>query len=144
MNDLADIYAKLPHAGGMRLLQRVATWDEHGIRCLTDSHCAVDNPLRDPNGLAAVHAIEYAAQAAAVHGILCGELDGGPVLLLAAAGDLSLPRRRLDDLPGELCIDARLDARAGAGARYGFVVGHGEQTYAQGSITLMPAAEAKP
>lgn len=144
MTALAQIYAKLPHAGSMRLLERVAHWDDDAIRCLTGTHRAPDNPLRGAAGLAAVHAIEYAAQAAAVHGILCGPLDGGPVLLLAAAGDLELHHPRLDDLPGALRIDAHLQVRIGASARYGFFVGDGEQTCASGTITLMPGAESRP
>ena len=144
MTALAPVYAKLPHAGGMRLLEQAARWDEDTIRCLTSTHRAQDNPLRSAGGLAAVHAIEYAAQAAAVHGILCGPLDGGPVLLLAAAGDVELLCSHLDNIPGALSIDARLEARVGASARYRFVVGDGERPYARGTITLMPGAEAGP
>lgn len=142
MTSLADAYARLPHAGGMRLLERVSAWDAHGIRCLTRSHQRPDNPLRAAAGLSSVHAIEYAAQAAAVHGVLCGVLTRGPVLLLAAAGDLDLARPYLDDLPGELCIEAALEARAGASARYRFVLASDEQRCASGTITLMPGPPA--
>ena len=144
MTALGPVYAKLPHVGSMRLLEQVARWDDANIRCLTGTHRAPDNPLRGAGGLAAVHAVEYAAQAAAVHGILCGPLDGGPVLLLAAAGDIELLCSRLDDCPGALCIDACLEARVGASARYRFVVGDGERPCARGTITLMPGAEAVP
>jgi predicted hotdog family 3-hydroxylacyl-ACP dehydratase len=128
----------------MRLLEQVAAWDDQSIRCVTHSHRSPDNPLRDIGGLAAAHAIEYAAQAAAVHGILCGKLDGGPELLLAAARDLILHRRRLDDLPDELRVDARLQVRVGAGARYGFLLTSGESHCVSGIISMMPHAGAWP
>src|SRR3546814_5046341 len=42
--------------------------DEHSAHCRTESHRAAANPLRRDGQLAAVHLIEYGAQAMAVHG----------------------------------------------------------------------------
>jgi len=44
--------------------------DERGIHCASLSHRNADNPLREPAGLPVWAGIEYAAQAAAVHGAL--------------------------------------------------------------------------
>jgi predicted hotdog family 3-hydroxylacyl-ACP dehydratase len=141
MSGLGDVYAKLPHGGDMRLLDQVREWDRDGIHCVTGSHRSEANPLRRGGTLSAVHAVEYAAQAAAVHGVLSSVLDGGPVLLLAAVRDLELDLDRLDTLPGPLQITARLEARAGANAVYRFALDSGGRTCARGAITLMQGGE---
>jgi predicted hotdog family 3-hydroxylacyl-ACP dehydratase len=139
---LDEVYAKLPHAGSMRLLERVLDWDEISIRCATDSHRFGSNPLRRQGILASVHAAEYAAQAAALHGVLNARLDHGPVLLLAAIRDLELEVARLDTLSAPLHIDARLEGRAGVNAVYGFALDCDGITCARGRITLMQGASA--
>jgi predicted hotdog family 3-hydroxylacyl-ACP dehydratase len=138
---LDAVYEKLPHGGAMRLLEQVLDWDQASIRCATASHRAPDNPLRRDGALAAAHAVEYAAQAAAVHGVLGSVLDGGPVLLLAAVRDLELDLARLDTLASRLEIDARLEARAGANAIYRFTLTSAGRPCARGAITLMQAGE---
>jgi predicted hotdog family 3-hydroxylacyl-ACP dehydratase len=142
MTGLDQVYAKLPHGGDMRLLDQVLDWDRDGIRCVTGSHRSEANPLRRGDALAAVHAVEYAAQAAAVHGVLSSVLDGGPVLLLAAVRDLELDLERLDTLPQPLEINARLEARAGANAVYRFALHSSGRGCARGAITLMQGGEA--
>ncbi|MCK4707613.1 MAG: 3-hydroxylacyl-ACP dehydratase [Gammaproteobacteria bacterium] len=57
----------------MCLLDSVDSWDELRINCLTDSHHLPDNPLRDTTRLASVNAIEYGAQAVAIHGRLISD-----------------------------------------------------------------------
>ncbi|AFL74205.1 3-hydroxyacyl-ACP dehydratase [Thiocystis violascens] len=137
MNRLDDLYAKLPHAGGMCLLEEVLAWDEQSILCATSSHRSLTNPLRCHAGLSAVHGVEYAAQAAAVHGVLSSALDGGPVLLLGAVRDLELTVPRLDGLTAPLMIAARLEARLGANASYRFALTADGLPCASGRITLM-------
>jgi predicted hotdog family 3-hydroxylacyl-ACP dehydratase len=140
MSMLTDIYANLPHAGDMRLLEQVLHWDEQSIVCATSSHRSTTNPLRRQGQLSTVHGIEYAAQAAAVHGVLSAVLDGGPVLLMGAVRDLELTVSRLDELPTPLRIQATLEARAGVNAVYRFELDADERTCAQGRITLIKAA----
>ncbi len=61
----------LPHGPGMCLLEAVLTWSQAHVVCRTRE--GGDSPLAtDGGGLRAVHAVEYAAQATAVHGVLCG------------------------------------------------------------------------
>jgi predicted hotdog family 3-hydroxylacyl-ACP dehydratase len=140
MTMLAEIYAKLPHAGDMRLLEQVLHWDEQSIVCATSSHRSSTNPLRRNGQLAAVHGVEYAAQAAAVHGVLSAALDAGPLLLMGAVRDLELAVSRLDELPEPLRIQATLEARAGVNAVYRFLLDADQRTCAQGRITLIKAA----
>ena len=70
-----DIPALIPHAGTMCLLDSVITWSADAIACRATSHLSPDNPLRRSGRLSAVCGMEYALQAAALHGALCA---GGP------------------------------------------------------------------
>lgn len=74
--DKAEIRSLIPHAGAMCLLDAVAAWDEQSITCLTDTHRDPANPLRREGRLSVLHAIEYGAQAAAIHGALCARAAG--------------------------------------------------------------------
>ncbi|MGP1628440.1 MAG: 3-hydroxylacyl-ACP dehydratase [Giesbergeria sp.] len=68
--DRAWIQRHIPHQGAMCLLEAVRYWDDTEIECYAHSHRALDNPLRNANGLPISAGIEYAAQAMAVHGAL--------------------------------------------------------------------------
>jgi predicted hotdog family 3-hydroxylacyl-ACP dehydratase len=72
-----EIACLIPHAGAMCLIDRVLSWDDKAIRCLTMRHLAPDNPLRREGRLAAVYGVEFAAQAMALHGRLAAN-DGAP------------------------------------------------------------------
>jgi predicted hotdog family 3-hydroxylacyl-ACP dehydratase len=105
--DHAAIAARIPHRGAMCLLDRVEGWDGGAIRCRASSHRAPDNPLREPWGLPATAAIEYAAQAMAVHGALVGGDGGAPrVGYLASVRSVEFGVARLDTIAGELEIRA--------------------------------------
>jgi len=103
--DRAAILALIPHQGPMCLLDRVVAWDETGIECVAVNHRDPRHPLRSASGLLASAAIEYAAQAMAVHGALCsraGSASRAPGFL-ASARDVRLACWRLDDLPPASC-----------------------------------------
>lgn len=72
------IAARIPHQADMCLLDRVRHWSPEAIECesLLNGHDV--HPLRSGGVLSAVHAIEYAAQAMAVHGALVAGLDEAP------------------------------------------------------------------
>ena len=72
MTEAIDIAALIPHSGAMCLLDSVAAWSADSIECRATSHLDPANPLRRNGRLAAVCGIEYALQAAAVHGALVG------------------------------------------------------------------------
>ena len=74
--DKAEIRSLIPHAGAMCLLDAVTAWDEQSITCLSDTHRDPANPLRRQGRLSVLHAIEYGAQAAAIHGALCARAAG--------------------------------------------------------------------
>jgi predicted hotdog family 3-hydroxylacyl-ACP dehydratase len=86
----------IPHAGAMCLLDAVERWDANSIRCRTRSHLLPDNPLRSAGRLAPVCGIEFALQAAAVHGALVGGAPQSPGWL-ASLRMTCLCDGRLDD-----------------------------------------------
>lgn len=103
----ADIAKLIPHAGAMCLLDGVVQWGPAQIRCVSRTHRDLENPLRAGGQLPAVCGIEYAAQAMAVHGGLAGVIGGKPKAgYLVSLRDVILRTSRLDDLAGDLIVDA--------------------------------------
>ena len=101
-----DIARVIPHAGSMCLLDRVVHWDAAKIRCTSTTHRDPENPMRVGGQLPAMCGIEYAAQAMAVHGGLSG-VGGKPKAgYLASLRDVACRKNRLDDIEGELIVDA--------------------------------------
>lgn len=139
ITDLASLYARLPHAGAMCLIDEVLDWDATGIRCRTVSHRADDHPLRGCDGLACVHGVEYGAQAAALHGVLSDAIDDGPGLLLGAVRDLDLFTARLDNITDQLTLTAQLQLRSGVNAIYTIAVTAGDRPCLRGRLTLLRA-----
>lgn len=103
----AGIAALIPHQGRMCLLDAVLDCSAGAITCRASSHHAVDHPLRGPSGLLAPVAIEYAAQAMALHGALNAKpgVAGRPGFL-ASARSVRLLVARLDEVAGPLIVQA--------------------------------------
>jgi predicted hotdog family 3-hydroxylacyl-ACP dehydratase len=104
----AQIRGLIPHSGRMCLLDRVTQWDDRTIICISNTHHDLTNPLRRDGRLSAVHALEYAAQAVAVHGGLRARSAGttAPPGYLAALHDAHLHVIRLDDVASPLQVYA--------------------------------------
>jgi predicted hotdog family 3-hydroxylacyl-ACP dehydratase len=104
----AEILTLIPHSGLMCLLDEVTQWDDRSITCVSNTHRDPANPLRRDGYLSAVHAFEYGAQAAAVHGGLRARSVGAtaPPGYLAALRDVRLHVARLDDIDSSLQICA--------------------------------------
>lgn len=137
-----ELDSLLPHAGAMRLLDRVESWDASTIRCGTESHRDPANPLRQ-NGLLGVAAgLEYAAQAMGVHvGLLDGRPAGGSIGYVGGLRDVTFGTDRLDDCPGALTIDATRLFADNRSFMYRFAVScHGREVLAgRASIFLTQA-----
>jgi predicted hotdog family 3-hydroxylacyl-ACP dehydratase len=102
-----EIAAMIPHAEAMCLLDGVVSWDENRIRCVSRTHHDENNPMRAGGQLRALCGIEYAAQAMAVHGKLAGNVAVRPqVGYMASLRDVVCTEDRLDDLEGDLIVDA--------------------------------------
>ncbi|MGC3985581.1 MAG: hydroxymyristoyl-ACP dehydratase [Pseudorhodoferax sp.] len=139
MLDAAGIARLIPHSGRMCLLARLAHWDAGGIVCSASSHRDADNPLRTASGLLAPCAIEYAAQAMALHGALIGREAGGAASpgFLASARGVQFHRLRLDDLAGDLSIEAQRQAGDARQILYHFRVQHAGQPVAEGRAAVV-------
>jgi len=107
--DKSEIRTLIPHSGTMCLLDEVVRWDDESIVCITNTHRDANNPLRRDGQLSAMHALEYGAQAAAVHGGLRARAVGTtvPPCYLAALRDAHLHVARLDDLTSVLEVRAQ-------------------------------------
>ncbi|OUM01862.1 hydroxymyristoyl-ACP dehydratase [Variovorax sp. JS1663] len=106
--DRAGIARLIPHSGSMCLLERLESWDAQHIHCSTGSHREADNPLRTAGGLLSPNAIEYAAQAMALHGGLIAKEGSEPSAgFLASARNVRLAVTRLDGIEGALQVHAQ-------------------------------------
>ncbi len=137
------IAALIPHSGTMCLLARLDAWDLQRIACAATNHRDADHPLRTRRGLLAPAAIEYAAQAMALHGALIGQATGLPATpgYLASARGVQFNVLRLDDLPTAAFDELRIEAVRQAGdARqilYAFTVHHADCLLAVGRAAVV-------
>ena len=121
--DHAGIAARIPHGGRMCLLDALLSWSAEGIRCSAASHRDPDHPLRHGGALPAPAAIEYAAQAMALHGTLCAAPGAAPRPgFLAAVRGVRLQVPRLDTVEGALIVSAQRVAGDSGQALYTFAL----------------------
>ena len=139
----AGIAALIPHSGSMCLLAHLTAWDAQHIVCVATNHRDPDHPLRTRRGLLAPAAIEYAAQAMALHGALIGQAAGAPATpgYLASARGVQLHLLRLDDLPPATPDELRVEATRQAGDAqqilYTFTVSHAGRAVADGRAAVV-------
>jgi predicted hotdog family 3-hydroxylacyl-ACP dehydratase len=135
----AEIRALIPHSGVMCLLDSVIEWDDQSIICISNTHSEPANPLRREGQLSAVHAFEYGAQAAAVHGGLRARVAGtiAPPGYLVALRDAHLHLARLDDVPSPLQICARHLFGDSANTIYECCISAGGSLLADGRISII-------
>jgi predicted hotdog family 3-hydroxylacyl-ACP dehydratase len=133
------IERSLPQRGRMCLLDAVLEWDAHRIVCRSGSHRAADHPLRSGDRLGIACAIEYAAQAMALHGVLAAAPTTAstatvaadpavaadprpPAGFLASVRDVYFGAARIDDIGADLLCTARRLAGDGGTVIYEFEV----------------------
>jgi predicted hotdog family 3-hydroxylacyl-ACP dehydratase len=123
----------------MCLLDEVTQWDDQSITCVSNTHGELANPLRRGERLSAVHAFEYGAQAAAVHGGLLARATGttAPPGYLASVRDARLYAAFLDEIAAPLQIRATHLFGDGANAVYECRISSGDTLIAQGRITII-------
>ncbi len=139
------IIRHLPHQGSMCLLDSVDDWDAERIHCRTTRHRSADNPLRSRGRLAAVCAIELAAQAMALHGALLAGNRAAPRRgYLASVRGVDLQVQRLDDLEADLDVSAERLIGDGNQVIYGFSVEAEGHLLATGRAAVVLDAEVQP
>jgi len=105
--DRAGIEARIPHRGSMCLLEKLESWDAERIHCSTMTHREAGNPLRTASGLLAPNAIEYAAQAMALHGGLTAGAGRAPSAgYLASVRQVRFGVERLDPMESAMHVHA--------------------------------------
>ena len=137
--DAAGIARWIPHQGRMCLLDGVLDCSPALIRCRAGSHRRADHPLRGAEGLLSAAAIEYAAQAMALHGALNAKpgVDGRPGFL-ASARNVKLHVPRLDDVAGDLLVQAEHLAGDERQAMYRFALhDEGGRCLVEGRATVV-------
>ncbi|MCW3481314.1 3-hydroxylacyl-ACP dehydratase [Neisseriaceae bacterium JH1-16] len=101
-----DIARLIPHQGSMCLLAGVDDWDAQCLSACADSHRDPANPLRQHGRLGAACAIEYAAQAMALHGTLSSQRTDAPRAgYLVSVREVRLEVATLNDLDADLDIE---------------------------------------
>jgi len=138
------IAALIPHAGTMGLLAEVTGWDAQSIRARATSHRDPANPLAVDGRLGAASGVEYAAQAMALHGGLSGVVGARPAAgYLASLRALVLRVDRLDDLEGDLIVEAERLAGEAASVSYQFSLHHAGRLLLSGrAAVILDAGEA--
>ncbi|MGH8187709.1 MAG: hypothetical protein ACREUC_14200, partial [Steroidobacteraceae bacterium] len=134
--------ALIPHQDSMCLLDRVIEWDDSHVVLETASHRSAANPLREDGRLRAVNLCEYGAQAMAVHGGLRASRSGRTPRpgMLVSLHSVTFGRDYVEDLPGELRVEA-VCLQAGADSlQYTFRVTHGDAVLAEGRAAVMLSA----
>ncbi|MGI9492994.1 MAG: hypothetical protein ACR2QF_11410 [Geminicoccaceae bacterium] len=130
----------VPHAEAMLMIDGVTAYDDQRLCCVSLRHQAADNPLRRDGRLSAHHGIEFAAQAAAVHGGLIDQDNRAPLRALAAVRKASFSRPWLDDLADRLEINADLIMVDRQAAVYQASLSHQGEIIASMRLTLMTIA----
>jgi predicted hotdog family 3-hydroxylacyl-ACP dehydratase len=138
----AEIRTLIPHSDLMCLLDEVLQWDDRSIVCVSNTHRDPANPLRRHGHLSAVHAFEYGAQAAAIHGGLRARAAGtvAPPGYLAALRDARLHVTHLDNIHLPLRITAMRVYGEGANTVYEFIVSAAAVVVAEGRVTIVERA----
>jgi predicted hotdog family 3-hydroxylacyl-ACP dehydratase len=137
--DRDGIAALIPHSGSMCLLGHLVEWDAQHIVCIATSHRDASNPLRTRSGLLSPCAIEYAAQAMALHGALIGQEAGTPASpgFLASARGVQLHLLKLDDLADDLRIEATRQSGDARQILYAFKLTHAGRPIAEGRAAVV-------
>jgi predicted hotdog family 3-hydroxylacyl-ACP dehydratase len=133
--DRAWIERHLPHQGRMSLLDEIVDVDETTVRAIARRHRDHDHPLRVGGELPAACGIEFGAQAAAAHGAACAGAPSGAGFLAGVRG-VKLHARRLDDVAGDLQVEAKQIAASDAGVLYSFTVSGDGRLLVEGRVTV--------
>lgn len=137
MLDREWIAARIPHNGAMCLLDGVLSWSQEAIHCTAGSQSLADNPLRAAGRLGPANAIEYAAQAMAVHGALRAEADAAPRAgFLTSVREVEFHAERLD-LAAQLDIHAECLSGDGNHLMYAFRVEAAGSPLVSGRASVM-------
>ena len=126
----------------MCLLDSVETWDDTTISCRTSTHRDQRNPLRARGRLTVSAGLEYAAQAMGAH---VGLVDGSrrnenQIGYVGGVRDVTFSVTRLDDLAGDLTVDATRMVEGESSYMYRFTVSHSGLAIIEGRVSIFVKA----
>jgi predicted hotdog family 3-hydroxylacyl-ACP dehydratase len=126
----------------MCLLDSVETWDDTTISCRTSTHRDQRNPLRARGRLTVSAGLEYAAQAMGAH---VGLVDGSrrsenQIGYVGGVRDVTFSVTRLDDLAGDLTVDATRMVEGENSYMYRFTVSHSGLAIIEGRASIFVKA----
>jgi predicted hotdog family 3-hydroxylacyl-ACP dehydratase len=136
----AHIEHMLEHAGDMCLPDCVTEWDSQKICCSAPAPQAW-HPLMREGRLPAIAGVEYAAQAAALHGALLDAVRTPRPGMLANVRDVTLHRTWFLANDAALTVHAKLLSRSDAGCRYSFEVASGRESVISGNLMIVFTAQ---
>ena len=134
--DRIGIERVVPQTGRMCLLESVDDWSASHIVCSAAFPDAA-HPLAQRGSVAVVAAIEYAAQATAVHGALVDNAATFKSGMLAKLMNVELHGDCLPTGIGHLRIEAGLISASEAGGLYTFSVGSAAGPLAAGRLMVV-------
>jgi predicted hotdog family 3-hydroxylacyl-ACP dehydratase len=116
----------------------VTRWDETTVSASSRTHRDEANPLRARGELSTWCAIEYAVQAMAVHGALAGAVAARPRAgYLVSLRNVVCSVPRVDDLEGDLLVEACRLMGDDERVMYAFSIRVGTREVVQGRATVM-------
>ena len=131
---LHEALKRMPHAGSMRLIERIVSADAIEILCIARDHRSQAYPLRLDGTLHGCTLVELGAQAAAAHTSLSGTSGAHTGLVLAFSNVEVFRDRITDDAP--LTIRAAQRQSLEDAAQYRFEVMDRDGTVVAGDILL--------
>ena len=131
----ADIERLLPQKGEMCFLDAVTNWDIENI-CCSATAPGSGHPLMRNGKVSAVVAIEYAAQATALHGALLDAATDPKAGMLAKLRAVDLHCAWFPASKNLLTVHAKLLSRTAGGCAYSFKVNSTYQPIASGSLLV--------
>ena len=131
----AAIERLLPHKGAMCFLDAVTDWDSENICCSANAPGA-GHPLLRSGKVSSLVAVEYAAQATALHGALLDAATHPQAGMLASLRHVDLHCVWFPADENVLTIHAKLISRTAGGCSYSFKVASKHQPIASGYLLV--------
>ena len=136
-----DIERLVPQRGAMCLLDAALAWDASHIHCRAAAP-GPGHPLARQQAVPAIAAVEYAAQATAVHGALLDPALAPRAGLLAKLSEVQLHADAIPRDGGALEVRAERLSHSAAGCLYAFTVACGQRPIASGRLLVAFTAAA--
>lgn len=130
-----DIERLVPQRGAMCLLDTAQAWDATRIHCRAAAP-GPSHPLAREQAVPAIVAVEYAAQAAAVHGALLDPALAPRAGLLAKLSEVQLRAEAIPSDGGALDVRAERLGHSAAGCLYAFEVACDHRPIASGRLLV--------